>query len=55
MIIESEKNYDIVKVYDMKGDVTYSSSIKEGVTQLKLPQGLYVVVVEESSRKVLIK
>lgn len=55
MIIESEKNYDIVKVYDMKGDVTYSSSIKEGVTQLKLPQGLYIVVVGESTRKVLIK
>lgn len=55
MIIESEKNYDIVKVYDMKGDVTYSSSIKEGVTQLKLPQGLYIVVVGENTRKVLIK
>lgn len=54
LIIESDMPHDGVSIYNMKGETVFNSSIKVGTTQVQLPQGLYIVVIDGDSQKILI-
>lgn len=55
LIIESDEYRGTIKVYDMQGVTMYDKTLDKGTTQVLLPKGLYIVIIGDESRKVLIK
>lgn len=55
LVIESTESRGSMKIYDMKGIAVYDNSLEKGTTHVLLPKGLYIVVIEDESCKVLIK
>lgn len=55
LVIESGDEEREVAVYNMEGIEMFRSVVNAGETQLKLPKGLYVVVSNDFSRRVVVR
>ncbi len=54
LVIENGTPGKVVKIYNIMGETVYGSPIKSGTIRLPMPQGLYIVVIESVSRKVVV-
>ena len=55
LVIENNRSGNTVKVYGIDGKIVYEAPLAIGNTTVKLPKALYIVVVDDFARRVLVK